>query len=153
MFIKRSIIWFAALALIAVVLLPGSTVIALPLTTVNIAGSATGTLPAPYNVGVGTKVAIHVQGDSTSLKGWGTSHSTTGCTEIYSLAGSITGGIVQLSGTVTKSTAPTVGTPVVIVANRATGEFTYTFGPITDGPLAGITVVFAGSAKIIVVGE
>jgi hypothetical protein len=96
-------------------------------------------------------IAANAKGDAASLVGAGTSHASTGATNHFSLSGFTAGSTVVLSGTVTKSTvAPLEGSPVTIEADAATGNFTFTLGPIAGGPFAGQTLVFVGLGTVVI---
>jgi hypothetical protein len=145
--------WIVAFTLLAAALLPMSTAAAEPLTSVHMAGTATGYLGVPCNCAVSINVAVNALGSAESLAGSGVSHASTGITNQFSVAGSTSDGIVLLHGTVTRATGPTVGSPVVIEANVETGEMKFWLGPITGGPFEGDTLEFVGTAKTVVVGE
>ncbi len=50
----------------------------------------------------------------------------------FPLAGSVSAGVVTLSGAVKESSEPTlIGIPVTITANSSTGSITFVFGPFT----------------------
>lgn len=50
----------------------------------------------------------------------------------FPLTGSVSAGVVTLSGAVKESSTPTlIGTPVTITANPSTGSITFVFGPFT----------------------
>jgi hypothetical protein len=68
----------------------------------------------------------------------------------FPLTGSVSRSAVTLSGTATQSSIPDfVGTHVEITAS-ASGDITFTFGPIPSGLLAGSTFTFTGSGTVVI---
>lgn len=140
-----------ALALVA---LPHRGVAAASMNTVHVVGKATGFLPAPCNCIAGIVIAIDARGSDDSFEGSGTTHATTGATNLFDVTGSVTGSTVILSGTVFQSTIPPVeGSPVQIEADSTTGALRFTLGPIAGGVFAGQTLVFDGAGNVIVTGK
>jgi hypothetical protein len=134
-------------------MLAGLPASAAPMTTVSVVGEATGFLPAPCNCTAGIVIAINVRGSAGSLQGAGTNHATTGVTNRFQLTGSITGPIVLLSGTIIRSTTPAIeGSPIEIEADATTGAMRVTLGPLAGGVFAGQTLVFEGSATVLITG-
>ncbi len=118
-----------SLAAMLLSLVAASSVLALPLTTVNIAGQvsiAGSTLTLQANAR-GTSASLTGSGVDTTFHGGVPPPGT--CE--FPLTGSISGSVVTLSGAVSKSTDPTlVGASVLIVADAATGSITFTFGGV-----------------------
>ena len=124
------------------------------MTTVHLVGDATGFLPAPCNCTAGIVIAVHARGRDDSLEGAGTTHATTGATNLFELTGSVTGPILILSGTIIHSTVPPIeGSPVEIEANTTTGAFRFTLGPLAGGAFVGQTLVFEGRGNVIETGH
>lgn len=140
-------------ALLFAALIPAAPVSADSGTMVQISGKVTGYLGAPCNCQAGVTLVANLRGESTSLEGSGTGHSSTGATNQFDLTGSIDGTLVTLSGTVVQSTAwYLVGSPVLIVADVETGALTFTLSPV-NGPYINQTLIFTGSGNVLVIGE
>lgn len=144
----------AALAVSGTAMLPVGLAAAKPPTIVHVAGQVAGFLPAPCNCSVVVFLAVSAQGGATSLEGSGIGHATTGATNHFSLTGSTDGDLVDLLGSVVKSTSPPIeGSPVHIEADTTTGEVTFTLGPLAGGPFVGQTFVFVGSGTVVVAND
>lgn len=121
---------------------------------VHISGRASGSLPAPCNCVADIVVAVNAAGTADALEGSGINHPSTGAINRFSVTGTTDGSLVVLSGTIFQSTfPPLVGSPVEIEADAATGELTFTLGPIAGGPFAGQTLVFVGSGHVVITGD
>lgn len=147
---RRMILAFLMTCALVIVGAPASSYAAAP-TNVVIAGSVNGALPAPCNCPVTVYVSIVASGVPTSLSGSGVAHASTGATNRFDVAGSVVGGTATLAGTILNSTAwYLVGTPIVVVADTASGSISYTMGPITAGPFRGKTLTFVGDGTVLV---
>lgn len=121
-----------------------------PVTTVEIKSeNLAGTLP---NGVVRTLVLkAQVQGtDPSSLAGEGRHFAITGAHHYWNAAGATDGTSATLTGIVTESTGPFLGSPVQVVGNASTGAVSLTFGPLVGGPFAGQTLFFTGTGRVTV---
>jgi hypothetical protein len=132
---------------------PTSRISATSMTTVHIIGEATGFLPAPCSCPASIVIAVNARGDVPSLTGSGTTHASTGTTNLFELTGSISGSTISLSGTVYQSSFPILeGSLVEIEADTTTGEVIFTLTP-DGGPFKDIPLVFEGSVNVLVTGD
>lgn len=115
--------------------------------TVNVAGMVSG------ESGV---VDLQARGSGTDrLTGTGTGfHRDFGSRANFVLEGTAEGGVVNLSGAVSKARfACLIGTPVTVTANGSTGTINHTLGPVAcPGPLNGQTLSFAGTGTVVING-
>jgi hypothetical protein len=122
-----------------------------PPTTVNVQGTGSFHLPAPCNCHVGVFLEAHASGDAASLQGMGVNRATTGSVNQWEFAGSASSTSVQLSGIVVDSTVwYLVDSRGIVTADEATGEITFTLGPLAGGPFRGMIfqIPLSGTVRI-----
>jgi hypothetical protein len=122
-----------------------------PLTTVNVQGSGSFHLPSPCNCHVGIILEAQASGDAASLHGTGVNRATTGSVNRWEFSGSASGTGVEFSGVVVASTAwYLVGSRGIVTADEATGEITFTLGPLAGGPFQGMIfqIPLSGTVRV-----
>ena len=86
--------------------------------------------------------------DASALAGTGTAFGTSGAHIEWSLAGSMDGDVLTLTGVATDANNPAlIGMPGSGVVNAATGTVTWSW-TIQSGPFAGVPGIVQGQAKV-----
>jgi hypothetical protein len=106
----------------------------------------TGILPDGGSVVIRMKVVA--EGVDGSLAGEGRHFGSNGGHSYWPVTGVTDGVTVTLTGAVSDSNGPLIGSPVSISADVSTEAITMHFGPLTGGRFAGQTLLFEGLGKV-----
>ena len=130
-------------ALLVGLLLPAGPVTARPLTVVTVAGELSG------EAGV-VHLGVNARGPAGALSGGGgSSHVTFRVPATFTLTGQVAADVVTLRGQVAQSPLDyLVGTPITIVADAGDDHIALQFGPVSGGPLDGVTLRFSGTGQV-----